>query len=65
MHGIIDGFDLEDHDDRVAAIKRLIATLEEQIRTDFTHNEPMKARVKQYRKWLREIEIEEGLHGFC
>lgn len=61
----IDGLDMADHDDKVAAIRRLIAVLEAQIAEDFTHNEPMKARVKQYKKWLREIENESSLHGYC
>lgn len=61
------GTDISDMDDeeRIAAIKRLIRTLEAQVATDFTHNEPMKARIKTYRKWLREIETENGTHGYC
>lgn len=61
------GTDISDMDDeeRIAAIKRLIRNLEGQIATDFTHNEPMKARLKQYKKWLREMESESDLHGYC
>ncbi len=39
-------------------IQRLILAVEQQMQDDFTHNEPMKRRVVQYRRWLRELEAE-------
>lgn len=45
----------DDDRDRFTHIRLLIAVVEQQIAED-CFNEPMKPRLRQYRRWLRELE---------
>lgn len=47
--------------ERVDALRRLIAQVELRQTGEFTHNEPMKERIAQYKKWLAQEEADHAV----